>query len=283
MTLDRVRFDADADGRGGVTIVVDGHPQSHVDPADPGLLVFEYVQLLALVVSLLRPAAPTPVRATHVGGAGLTLARWIQHTRPGSSQIVLEPDAALTTLVRERLPLPRGHRIRVRPMGGREGVARLGAGSADLLVLDAYAAGRVPAELVTPAFLADVARALTPGAVLLANLADEPGLRYVARMLASIEAAGFGAPVILAPHEVLKGRRFGNVVVAAIRSAEDCEPTRSVLDSQALRRAVASAAVPTGIREGGEVSRLVAGARAFTDADAQPSPEPPTPGTWRLR
>jgi hypothetical protein len=35
-----------------------------------------------------------PLAVTHVGGAGLTLARYVQHTRPGSPQIVLEPDTA---------------------------------------------------------------------------------------------------------------------------------------------------------------------------------------------
>ena len=41
----RVEFRTDESG--GVTVVVDGHPQSYVDPHDPGLLTFEYVQHLA--------------------------------------------------------------------------------------------------------------------------------------------------------------------------------------------------------------------------------------------
>ena len=36
------------------------------------------------------PAGPLAV--THVGGGGCTLARYLAATRPGSSQIVLEPD-----------------------------------------------------------------------------------------------------------------------------------------------------------------------------------------------
>ncbi|MBA2696071.1 MAG: hypothetical protein H0U62_09605, partial [Actinobacteria bacterium] len=99
-----------------------GHPQSHVQPDDPTLLVFEYVQHLAMVLDTLPPGR---LGVTHVGGAGLTLARYVEHTRPGSPQIVLEPDAALTELVRREVPLPRGHRIRVRPVDGRTGVAAL--------------------------------------------------------------------------------------------------------------------------------------------------------------
>ena len=44
------------DERGGATVVRDGHPQSYVDPDDPLLLVFEYVQQFALVLESLRPA-----------------------------------------------------------------------------------------------------------------------------------------------------------------------------------------------------------------------------------
>ena len=38
------------DERGGVTVHMDGSPQSHVQPDDPTLLVFEYVQHLALAI-----------------------------------------------------------------------------------------------------------------------------------------------------------------------------------------------------------------------------------------
>lgn len=266
----RIRFEPD-DG-GGTTVVVDGHPQSHVDLRDPGLLAFDYVAQAALVLATL-PAGP--LRVTHVGGAGMTLARWLAWSRPGSPQIVLEPDAELTALVRTRLPLPRGHRVRVRPVDGAAGLAGLATGSADAVVLDAYAAGRVPASLVGPGALGQVARVLADAGVFVANLADEPGLRWVARFLATLgSVGGFPEVALLAAPEVFKGRRFGNVVVAAGRSG---------LDLDALRRGTAGAPVPTGIRVGGEVTRLVAGARPFTDADGLGSPTPPAPGTWRRR
>jgi spermidine synthase len=270
------------DGHGGVTVVVDGQPQSHVDLADPGLVTFEYVQHFCLALGACMPPAPSPLRVTHVGGAGMTLARWVQHTRPGSAQIVLEPDAALTAAVRERLPLPRGHRIRVRPLDGRTGVAGLGTASADVVVLDAYAAGRVPAELVAPAFVAQVARVLAPGGVLLANLADEPGLRWATRALATVAAVdGFADLAVVATHDVLKGRRFGNLVLVA--ALAPCEGGSGRLDLADLRRLAASAPIPTGVRSGTELTRLIAGARPFTLADAQASPVPPAPGAWRVR
>ena len=256
-----------------VTVVLDGQGQSAVDLDDPSRLDFEYVQHLAVCVDALAPAGS--LRVTHVGGAGLTLPRWVQHTRPGSPQIVLEPDADLTAAVRRELPLPRGHRIRVRPVDGLAGLAALRDDSADLVVLDAYAAGRVPAELGTVEWFADVARVLAPDGLLLANVADEPGLRYAGRVAVGARTA-IGPVAFVALHEVLKGKRFGNLVLVASPAA---------LDLWTLRRATASAPLPTGVLAGSELERRLAGTRPFSSAagDVAASPAPPERGAWRRR
>ncbi len=81
----------------------------------------------------------------HVGGAGLTLPRYVAATRPGSWQVVLEPDAALTARVRAELPLPRRSGIRVRAQDGRTGLAAVRDDAVDLVVVDAFDDGEVPA------------------------------------------------------------------------------------------------------------------------------------------
>ncbi|WP_409484697.1 spermidine synthase [Arsenicicoccus dermatophilus] len=261
------------DGRTGraATVMRDGHPQSFVDLDDPTVLAFEYVQHFACVLDALPPG---PLAVTHVGGAGLSLARYVEATRPGSPQIVLEPDAELTEAVRRELPLPRRHRIRVRPVDGRSGVAALRDGSADVVVVDAYADGRVPADLGTVEFLTDLARVLAPSGVVLLNLADEAAGRYVAAVAAGAAVAGLGQQCVLATHDVLKGRRFGNSVLVA---------STSPLDLDELRRRVARSPFPTGVRAGPELVRRAAAVRPLTDAASTRSPEPPSLGAWRLR
>ncbi|WP_346770740.1 spermidine synthase [Luteipulveratus flavus] len=258
------------DERGGVTVVRDGHPQSYVQPDDPQLLVFEYVQHLALALDALAPAGRLGV--THIGGAGLTLARYVEHTRPGSPQIVLEPDVELTEVVRRELPLPRGHRIRVRPVDGAAGVGGLKDASADVVVLDAYDEGRVPADLTSATFAASAARVLRPGGLLLMNLADEPGLRYVARVVATLLPA-FPSVAAVTLQEVLKGKRYGNVVLVA---------SAAPLDVDELRRRAARADFPTGVLGAAELTRRARSATPF-DEVGEPSPAPPDPGRWRLR
>lgn len=263
------RLHIERDERGGVVVVVDGHPQSHVQPDDATLLVFEYMQHLALALD----SIPLPRLAiTHVGGAGLTLPRWVEATRPGSTQIVLEPDAELTALVRKEIPLPRRHHIRVRAVDGVTGMSALGDSSADAVVTDAYAAGRVPAELGSAAYVRDVARALRPAGLALWNLADEPGLRYVARVLATVREA-LPSVALVATHEVLKSKRFGNSVVVA---------SGTPLPLDELRRNVARANLPTGLRAGRQIDQMTAGARPFVGG-GEPSPVPPDAGRWRVR
>ncbi len=259
------------DERGGATVVRDGFEQSYVDPDDPLLLVFEYVQHLALVLQALRPD-PAPLAVTHVGGAGMTFARWVHRVHPGSPQIVLEPDSALTELVRRELPLPRGHRVRVRPVPGQEGVAGLRDASADVVVVDAFDEGRVPAVLAGRAWTRELARVLAPDGLVLANVADDPGLRWAARYCATLreELPHVGQMVL---REVASGKRYGNVVVVA---------SRRPLDDVGLTRAAARAPFPSTWRDSAQTLRLGGGARPF-DEVGEPSPVPPDLGPVRGR
>ena len=261
---------ADADRPGGWLVLVDRIRQSYVDLDDPTYLDFEYVQGFADVIDALEPAGPLAV--THIGGAGCTLVRWVATTRPGSPQIVLEPDEALTALVRNRLPFPRGARVRVRPVDGRAGVAALRDASADVVVLDAFQGGRVPAELTSVEFLADVARVLRPQGVLLANLADGPPLRYTRRVTATA-AAVLPQAALRSDPAVFRGRRYGNLVLAASRGA---------LPLAGLVRAAASAMFPQRVRHGADLVQFLAGAKPLSDADPMRSPAPPDE-LWRVQ
>ncbi len=261
--LGRAELLADADRPAGWLVLIDRVRQSYVDLDDPTYLDFEYVQAFADVLNALPDG---PLAVTHVGGAGCTLARYVAVTRPGSPQIVLEPDAALTATIRARLPLPRRARIRIRPVDGRGGIAELADAAADVVVLDAYHGARVPADVTTREFLAEVARVLRPDGVLLANLSDGPPLRYIARVSATVREV-LPSLVLVADPAVLKARRFGNIVVAA---------SRRPLPVAELRRASARAPFPRA------VARSLGGPAApLTDADPMRSPAPPE-DTWRV-
>jgi spermidine synthase len=264
----RIELVADLEHPGGTMLLMDDVRQSYVDLSDPTYLDFEYVQYFASVLATL---APGPLAVTHLGGGALTLPRYLHAVRPGSSHIVFEPDVELTELVRAELPLPRNHRIRIRPVDGRTGMAALAAGSADVVVLDAYADGRVPSELTTAEFFADVARVLGPAGLLLANLVDEPGFGYLRRVLAGLRAV-LPELALVSSTDVLKGRRFGNVVLAG---------SRLPLDLVELRRQIARQPFPAGVLDGSQLASRYGDGRPWTDQDSSESPEPVR--GWRVR
>ncbi len=241
--------------------------QSYVDLDDPRHLEFDYVQRVAdLVESLFEPRVP--LRAVHVGGAGLTLPRYLAATRPGSTQTVLEPDEELTEFVRSRLPLPRGSGIKVRAVDGRSGLPDLRDGIADLIVLDAFAGARVPAELTTQGAFAELHRVLRPDGVLAMNVTDSGTLGFTRRVLAGLRAE-LGSVGLCTEPSTLKGRRFGNLVlVGSDRRLDD--GTWAALADRAGRPPF-----PYRVVHGARLDQLVGKARPFTDDDAEASPPPP--------
>ena len=151
-------------------LFIDGVPQSGVDLVDPGYLEFEYVRRIAHAADLAFPPGE-PLRVLHLGGGALTLPRYLQHTRPGSRQLVAELDDELTSVVRGHLPLPTGHRIRVRAADARAVTESVRAASYDLVIADVFAGAVTPPHLTTAEFAAATARALRPGGVYAVNIA----------------------------------------------------------------------------------------------------------------
>ncbi|WP_312673592.1 fused MFS/spermidine synthase [Microbacterium sp.] len=248
----------------GYELVVDDTPQSHVDLDDPTHLHFEYIVRMGAVIDQLRDG---PLTAVHLGAGALTIPRYIDATRPGSRQQVIELEAPLVQLVREHLPLPKGAAIRLRIGDAREGVRKLpGAlvGTCDLVVSDVYSGAQTPAHLTSVEFYRELAALLAPGGVLLVNVADGPGLAFARRQAATI-AEVLPEIGILADTQVLKGRRFGNLVVAA---------SAAPLPTEWLPRMLAAGPHPAKIAQGDEARAFLQGARIVTDADAVASPRP---------
>lgn len=250
----------------GYDLIVDDTPQSHVDLDDPTHLHFEYVVRMGAVIDQLTSSG-APLTAVHLGAGALTIPRYIDATRPGSRQQVIEWEAPLVTLVREHLPLPRGASIRIRIGDARAGVQKLPpalTGACDLIVSDVYSGAQTPAHLTSVEFYRELSALLAPSGVLLVNVADGPGLVFARRQVATI-AHVLPEVALLADTQVLKGRRFGNLVIAA---------SASPLPTEWLPRMLAAGPHPAKIAQDAEVSAFAKGAPLVTDADAVASPKP---------
>ncbi len=273
---DTVELLADPDRPRAWTLLVGSTPQSYVDLDDPRYLDFEYVRRLGHLLDLWAPDTE-PLRVLHLGGGALSLARYVTATRPGSSQLAVDCDPDVIDLVRERLPLrqPSRHgggrpgRIRVRIGDGRTVLEGLRSGSFDVVVADLFSGARTPAHLTSVEFAAAAGRVLTPGGLFAVNIGDGPPLDHTRARAASVRAV-FGAACLVGDAAVLRGRRFGNLVLAA----SDAE-----LPVAALARRVAADPFPGRVVADTDLDRFVAGARVITDGQAQLSPAPP-PGVF---
>jgi hypothetical protein len=245
----------------GFLLRMDGRDQSYVDLADPTRLEFDYVRRMGDVLDAWG-APGRPARVLHVGGAAMTLPRYVAHTRPGSAQVVLEPATDVTSLVRRELPLPRRSGIKVRPVDGRTGLAAFRDGWADLVVVDAFAAGRVPGDLVTAECAVAYARVLGGDGLLLLNLADAAPFAWTRRVVAAVRTT-LPTQMVSAEPATLRGRRPGNLLLVASRAA---------VPSSALRARAAGGASPYRVVDASGVSDNFGGGVPFLDADTSPSP-----------
>ena len=195
----------------------------------------------------------------------MTLPRYVATTRPRSAQVVLEPAAAVTELVRRELPLPRNSGIKVRDVDGRAGVAALRDGHAELVVVDAFADARVPGSLVTASFAADLLRVVGPAGVVAFNLTDRAPFGWTRRAVALDPARRSRRVLLTAEPATLRAKRLGNLVVVASAGAVPLD---------ALRSRATTAVSPYRVLDGRAVSDSFGGGTPFTDADTESSPAP---------
>ena len=254
---------ADEEHAGGFLLLLDRIRQSFVAVDDPTYLEFPYVQVLGEIIHALPPG---PIDAVHVGGGAATLPRWLAATRPGSNQQVFEVNAELLRMVEHRLPIAPDAGIDVRLQEGRAGIRALPDSSADLIVVDAFSAGRVPADLTTVEFFHDVARVMRRSGVLLVNTTATAGSQYLRRLIAAVAAAELGEILVFGEQD----GEVGNVVLAAALAPAVLPPMAGI---GPLGRPLALS--------GPALAGFLTGAAPLTDADPMRSPMP-RDEIWRV-
>ncbi|PYG99406.1 SAM-dependent methyltransferase [Arthrobacter stackebrandtii] len=157
--------------------------------AEPQEVFYEYLRRIANAIDLLKPAGE-PVTALHLGAGALTLARYIQATRPGSVQHAVELERELLDFVLEQLPLPAGTDLTSHVGDAREELAALPDGlKFDVVILDIFSGPEAPAHLACADFYREAAAVLAPGGILAVNVGDEPGFTLVTSQTKALQEA----------------------------------------------------------------------------------------------
>lgn len=183
-----------------------------------------------------------------------------------------EVDGALVELVRRALPWPSDARLRVRVEDARAVLTSTREASYDVVVADVFSGARTPAHLTSVEYAAEVARVLRPSGWYLANLADGPPLRHARGQVATVRSV-LPRACLVGDAAVLRGRRYGNLVLVAGRSTPPVPE---------LTRRAAGDWFPGRVVAGDELDRFAGGAQIVRDADATGS-DPPPPGLFSVR
>ena len=206
-------IEPDAFTEGSYVLSIGGAEQSHVNLAQPAEIFYEYLRRIGHLVDLAAPAGE-PVRALHLGAGALTLARYIQATRPASVQYAVELERELLDFVLRHLPLPEGTDLHAVIGDARDALATLDADLAfDVVILDIFSGPEAPAHIACTAFYREVREKLAPGGLLVVNVGDEPGLTLVRSQVAAMREARVDVAAF-AEAGMFEGRYPGNIILA---------------------------------------------------------------------
>ena len=205
---------------GAWVLSLGGAEQSHVNVAHPEEIFYEYLRRLANFIDQLKTPAE-PLRVLHLGAGALTLARYIEQLRPGSTQIAVDLERELLDFVLEALPVNRTEGLSTLIGDAREVLSNELAGSEfDVIVLDIFSGSGAPAHLTVPEFYAEMDALLAPGGMVLVNVGDDPPFAFADSQIKAL-ADVFPTVIAGAPTEIFSRKYPGNMIVAATRSRVD--------------------------------------------------------------
>lgn len=226
---------------GACILSIGGAEQSHVNLAHPEDIFYEYLRRIGHLVDLAaRPGIP--VTALHLGAGALTLARYIQATRPGSEQYAVELERELLDFVLHHLPMPEGTRLHTHIGDARDALAELPAKLRfDVVILDIFSGPEAPAHIACREFYEEAAARLQPSGVLIVNVGDEAALTLVRSQVAALRES-MADVAAFAESGMFDGRYPGNIVLAGTLA-----PWPQDWTTQLLARGPHPAAVLTGV------------------------------------
>ncbi|WEK60362.1 MAG: hypothetical protein P0Y60_13720 [Candidatus Microbacterium colombiense] len=280
--------------RGRYELSVDGIAQSVVWMTEPTTLEYAYTRHIARVMdAAAEPGAP--LFTVHLGAGALTLARYVEATRTGSPQLVVEFEPVLYAAMISALPLPPSADLRVvfgdaravadaelpeekrapvpassSPAPGTATIVDAAVASewvnAPFTVVDLWDAAVIRHRVASQEFYRRVAARSAAGGIVAVNLLDGHPFEYSRRQAATLSSVFAHVAVVLDAEPEDDEGPLGNVVIFA-----SDEPLEVVANPDLL-----GAPRPHFLHDR-HLTSWIANAHIMTDADGTDSPDPNDP------
>ena len=241
----------DPDRSSGRVLWLDTLRHSYVDLDDATHLEFRYARNFEHVLDVIPPG---PLDVLSIGGGGFTFPAYLQATRPGTSNTVLEIDGAIVDIAERELGLDTDS-MTIRVGDARVLLRQEPANGFDLVIGDAFGGLSVPWHLTTREFLEDIEQRLRPDGIYLLNMIDYPPSSFAKAELATIGAV-FEHLLVIAPPDFFTGERGGNFVIAASNEPWDVGAINASIQERTATEFAITAA---------DVDRFIDDARILTD------------------
>ncbi|EMQ99963.1 spermidine synthase [Paeniglutamicibacter gangotriensis] len=207
---------------GSWVLSLGGAEQSHVNVEHPGDIFYEYLRRLANHVDE-HGQFGEPLRVLHLGAGALTLARYIEHERPGSVQVAVDLERELLDFVLDALPMrDPGNLTTIIGEARQVLTAQLAGEEFDLIVLDIFSGSGAPEHLTVPGFYAEMNSLLRPQGMVLVNVGDDPPFAFADTQIHAMSEI-FGTVMASAPTEIFSRKYPGNMILAGTQSRIDME------------------------------------------------------------
>ena len=198
-------------------LVIDGSLHSSVNEKDPSDLYFYYANKLGKIVETLFPER-TQLSTLHLGAGALSMARYIEATRPGSPQVAVEIEEDLVEFVESVVSVPSRENLEVLIGDGREVVESnldLFLGRFNLVIVEIFLERTTPAHVTSLEFYELLKKTLTTDGVVVVNVIDSSDFEFAASQFVTIKSAFGGAKVVIDKEDFYSGTPTNALMVGS--------------------------------------------------------------------
>jgi spermidine synthase len=248
--------ETDPERASGRVLLLDGAPHSYVDLADPTYLEYPYAKAMVSVIDT-EFAGGQPLRVYHLGGGGLTLPRYLQEARRGTSSLVSEIDPGVVKIDSEQLGVKTGNGIEVLVEDGRLRLGQLAGDSQDLVIGDAFGGVSVPWHLTTREAVGEVKRVLADDGIYVVNLLDYGPLAFARAEVATLAAVFNHVALATETDTLTQGENAGGNLVLIASDAP--------VDAGAIDARLAQSGIQWDVIAAAELAKWAGAAPVLTD------------------